>query len=160
MSKMIDQTIETYGFDGLQKTFDNLSEFKDKKRIMMSAFRKALKPTVEVMLNRIPQHQITGNLKRSIGLLEARNNEIAMYAGARIRGGYKGYHGILIDHGTKRRHYITKSGAIHNTGMVRPSYFTEYAAKSTEGWAINTVRLEWEKAIARFIVNSRRKDMK
>lgn len=133
----------------LEKTFNDITNPRGKKEIMISAFRKATKPTLDMAKMNAPLGK-TGNLKKSIGLLVARN-EVAVILGARKTKGYKGWHGRLVEDGTKDRYYITKSGKRHFTGRMNPmgSYakYFERAVKSTEKDVLDTVGDEWYKAI-------------
>jgi hypothetical protein len=138
--------MEVYGLEALETTFKGLQR-ADKKSIMMSAFRKALKPTVDIMYANAPVGK-TGNLQKSIGMVAARD-EVAMYAGARIKGGFRGYHGHLVEEGTYQRFRKTKGGA--PTGKMPYNGFIKRACDSTEKHAIDTVQDEWYKAITRFI---------
>jgi hypothetical protein len=145
--------VQTYGVDALETTFKNLSSFRDKRSILMAAFRKAVKPTVDIMYAHSPVGK-TQNLRKSIGTTSVRGSEIGIYVGARIKGRFKGYIGHIIEEGTVDRHYITKNGNQHNTGRLRYSGHFKRAAESTEQHAIDVVADEWYKAIARHIMRS------
>ena len=142
--------MSTYSLDDLEAAFNNIAILKDKRKIMLSAFRKAMKPTAEIMWANAPVGK-SGNLQRSMGLYAA-SDEIAMYAGARIKGGFKGFHAHLIEEGTVDRHYTTKEGNEHFTGKLRYSGFIRSAAESGEQYAIDIVAKEWYKAIGRYLV--------
>ena len=148
--------IETYGFDALDKTFYNF-QHKDKRNIIISAFRKAVRPTVEQAKSNLSSHTKTGNLMKSIGVVPIRD-EIAVYVGARIKGQFKGYHGHLVEEGTVARFYITKKGNRHETGKMRYTGFFRSAVKTTEEQVMKTVEQEWYNSIDRFIVKSNRRD--
>jgi HK97 gp10 family phage protein len=151
--------IETYGFDGLEKTFDNF-QHKDKKRIFIAAFRKSTKPTIEMAKANAPIGK-TMNLSKSIGMVPM-SEDIGVWLGARVIGGYKGHHGHLVEDGTVDRFYYTKKGNIHRTGKMNPNGryagFFRKAADATEEQVINTLTQEWHNAIARFIVRTNKKD--
>jgi HK97 gp10 family phage protein len=146
---------ETHGFTALEQTFKNF-QFKDKRQILLSAFRKATKPTIDAAKANVPVGP-TGNLNRSIGLVPIRDN-IGVHIGARIRGGWRGYHGYIVEHGTRNRRYQTKNGKIHFTGHMTRTNFMKKAAESTEKQVIDTVAQEWYGAIQRFIIRNDRKD--
>jgi HK97 gp10 family phage protein len=134
------------GFEDLQKVFDYMGN-ADKKKIQIAAFRKAVKPTEQMMRDLAP-HGKTGNLRKSIGTVMMRD-QVGVYVGARIKGGYKGYHGHLVEDGTEYRFRKSKNNA--PTGRTRYKGFVRNAVRITEPLVLNTVRSEWDKAIERFI---------
>jgi HK97 gp10 family phage protein len=135
------------GFENLQGVFNHMDQ-ADKRKIMLSAFKKAVKPTEMVMRDNAP-HGKTGNLRRSIGTIVMKD-QVGVYVGARIKGGYKGYHGHIVEEGTVQRFRKTKNNA--PTGKMRYKGFVRAAVKFTEPMVLNTVRDEWDKAIERFII--------
>lgn len=145
----------------LQKAFQEMAE-KDKRSIMISAFRKATKPTLDATRANI--NSKSGNLKRSIGLLVMRN-EVAVILGARRRHGYKGFHGHLLEDGTKQRGYVAKktthiktpngwhsvkAGERVNTGKGPATHFFSRAIASTGNTALNIMAQEWQNSIEKF----------
>lgn len=142
---------EVYGFDALEKTFSNFA-YKDKRNIIISAFRKATKPTVDQAKANAPVGA-TGNLRKSIGFVPIRG-QAGAYVGARIKGGFRGYHGHLVEEGTVERFRKSKDNA--STGKMRYSGFWRRAMISTEQQVMNTVADEWYKSIEKFIVKNDR----
>jgi hypothetical protein len=137
--------------ENLEKVFKDL-QFKEQRSIMISAFRKATKQTVARTKSNI-YHNVTRNLYRSIGVLTVRN-EAAIIVGARKRGAFKGWHGHLVEDGTKERSYRTKLGNIHRTGRMSASgayagYFRK-AIASTENAVLKIMGDEWYAAIDKF----------
>jgi HK97 gp10 family phage protein len=155
MTKRSDFIVTTYGFDGLEKTFNNF-QYKDKRNIFINAFRKATKPTVEAAKSNAPRGR-TGNLRKSLGIVPMQDN-IGVFVGARVIGGYRGFHSHLVENGTTKRFYVTKRGVRHETGKMNPNAqyagFFRRAIEATESQVIDTVTKEWYDAIARFIVRS------
>lgn len=151
--------IETYGMEGLEKTFFNLDRL-DKKRVLNNAFKKAVQPTVLMALNLVPKGR-TLNLYRSIGTVSM-DERIGVIVGARKTGGYKGYHGFIVEEGTVERQYITKKGNVHKTGKMNPNgryaMFMKKAVDSTEDQVTANIEREWHDAIARQIVRTTNKD--
>jgi len=135
------------GFENLQAVF-NYMDNADKRKILLAAFKKAVKPTELMMRDNAP-HGKTGNLRRSIGTIVMRD-QVGVYVGARIKGGYKGYHGRIVEEGTVQRFRKTKGDA--PTGKMRYKGFVRTAVRLTEPLVMNTVRDEWDKAIERFII--------
>jgi len=125
----------------------------DQKKIFNDAFRKATKPTVQLAQSNAPVGK-TGNLRRSIGAIIPRN-AVAIIIGARQRGGFKGYHGIIVEEGTEERHYITRRGNMHKTGRMNSgahyAHFLKKAVKQTEPEVLNTMGNEWYKAIQKYM---------
>jgi HK97 gp10 family phage protein len=155
----------------LEKCFKDM-QFVDKKKIINSAFRKALAPTVLAAQKNI--HSVTGNLSKSIGIVISRDELVAI-VGARVRGGYKGYHAHLVENGTIERHYIIKKtrsmvnpqtgqwlnfkkGDTQNTGKMNPNAgyagFLRRAVKSTGNEALNIMANAWYEAIDKIIVKN------
>jgi len=143
--------IESTDLVKLQRTFEDL-EYRDQKSIMMSALRKAVKPTNEQAKRNI-YHSVTRNLFKSIGTLVYKN-EIAVLVGARKKGGFHGWHGHLVEEGTVERQYITKKGNIHKTGRMNVSkpysHWLLRAVNSTEKEVTDTMGDEWYNSIERF----------
>jgi len=143
---------ETYGFDALQKTFDNLA-YKDKRGIILTAFRKATKPTIELAKQNAPTGR-TGNLRKSIGMVPVKE-ESAVWIGARVVSGFKGFHSHLVENGTVERWYMTKKGKKHPTGKMNPNaiyaHFWKRSLDATEKQLWDTVQVEWNRAIEKFI---------
>lgn len=152
-------TIETYGFKGLEQTFDNF-RYKDKRTILNAAFRKATKPTVEMAKTNSPRGA-TMNLYKSIGMVPM-SEDVGVWIGARVVGGYKGFHGHLVEDGTVNRFYMTKKGNRHDTGKMNPganyAHFFKRAADATETQVVDSLQNEWYNAIGRFIVRNKTKD--
>ena len=151
--------IETHGFEALEKTFDNFA-YKDKRNIFTAAYRKATKPMVEQSKANAPLGR-SGNLKRSMGMVPMKD-QIGAWVGARVTGGYKGFHAHLVENGTVERFYTTKKGNKHFTGKMNPNAgyarFFQKAFDATEKQAVDTITEEWYRAIDRFIVRNKKKD--
>lgn len=140
--------LEVTGMEALEKTFDNFAR-KDKRNILISAFRKATRPTIDAAKANLAGHRKSGNLIKSVGFSPIRD-EIGAYIGARIRGGFRGYHGFIVEEGTVARFRRTKNNA--PTGKMKYTGFWKKATDSTERQVMNTVASEWYKAIEKFIV--------
>jgi HK97 gp10 family phage protein len=159
MTKKSDIVVSTYGFDGLEQTFKNF-QYKDKRNIFINAFRKATKPTLDAARSNVPRGK-TSNLYRSLGLVPMQDN-IGVFIGARIIGGYRGFHGHLVEDGTVNRYVKTEKGKTLKTprftGKMNPNAhyagFFRKAVEGTERQVIDTVTKEWYDAIARFIVRN------
>jgi hypothetical protein len=161
MTKKSDFVVSTYGFDGLEETFKNF-QYKDKRGIFMNAFRKAVKPTLEAAKGNVPIGK-TGNLRKSLGVVPMQDN-IGVFVGARVIGGYRGFHGHLVEDGTVNRYVKTEKGkplkTPRFTGKMNPNaYYAGFfrkAIESTEKQVVDTIQKEWYDAIARFIVRNKK----
>jgi hypothetical protein len=149
--------IESPDQERLQRLFSEL-QYKDQRNIVISALRKATKPTVELAKSNI-HHSVTGNLRKSIGLLTVRN-EAAVIVGARKRKPFKGSHGHLVEEGTVDRWAKTWHGKpLLNkrfTGKMNASrpyaFWMKKAVNTTSEYAVNVMGAEWYNAIERFHV--------
>jgi hypothetical protein len=171
MSKGIDKAdflVQTFGFEALEQTFRNF-ETRDKKRIIMAAFKKATKPLVEKAQSNILPYRKTGALYNSIGVLPLRG-EVGILVGARkggtSEGHFAGYHGHLLNDGTKDRYVKVQKGKTLKkprfTGKMSAAkpynrWFTK-AAFATEGQAIDSISRDWYMEISKFIIRNDRKD--
>jgi hypothetical protein len=104
----MDFTVESPDFDKLEKTFLELSQM-DQYKLGIAVLRKGTKPT-EIQAQSNIVHDVTGNLTKSVGTLNAPNREIAVIIGARKGRGYKGWHGHLVEEGTVDRYAKTWKG--------------------------------------------------
>ena len=73
----------------------------------------------------------TGNLRNSIGFINRSSRgkyPSTRLIGARVYGGFKGYHAHLLEYGTVKREYKSKNNKSHYTGsspakpFMRPAY--------------------------------------
>jgi HK97 gp10 family phage protein len=142
----MDITINTSQVEVLKDFFNDLSN-RDQRKIFMVAFRKASKPLITDAKATVPRR--TGNLAKSIGSI-ALSSEIALLVGAKKGGGYKGWHGHLIENGTVDRFRRSKNNA--PTGRMNPTHFFESAYNKNEKGVIDSVEEEWLKAIDQCIV--------
>lgn len=114
----------------LSKVFQKLA-YEDQREVLLDAFEKATRPTVMAVKANAPVRSGgTGNLRKSIGLLVAKN-EIAVIIAARRNKGYKGWHAHLVEFGTRQRSYVTKNGNEHRTG--RMDYLKPYGGFFNRG---------------------------
>jgi hypothetical protein len=155
MNKGVDITFTSPDMLRLQKTFQNL-RYIDQRKVLISAFRKATKPVLNQIKANAPRGA-TGNLKKSIGLLVSRN-EISVILGARKRKGFKGYHGHLVEDGTKDRYVKTWRGkplkkkrytGRMDSGGSYAGYFKRAIDSKGDG-VHKTLGTEWYKAIQKF----------
>lgn len=131
----------------LEKTFQDLA-YSDQRNVLLSAFRKATKPTVDAVKANAPQGK-HDNLRKSIGLLTA-INEIAVILAARRKRPFKGDLGAIFEDGTKERQYKTKRGMIHRTGHIIGLKYFQKGIDTTQNKVLESLGDEWHKSIERF----------
>lgn len=106
-------TAETKMLDDLAKFLHEAGKkniHPDIKKVVNESHRLAAKPIIKGARNRLKKHKATGNLARSIGFVALSNkNSLRSKVGARSFGRFKGYHGYLVNRGSKVR--TTKAGA-------------------------------------------------
>lgn len=135
----------------LEDFFYDLS-VTDQRKVFLTGFRKAARPLVKAAKAGAPKGK-TGNLEHSIGTM-AVTQEIAIIVGARKGGGrYRGWHGHLMEHGTRQR--VRKSGG--STGRVIGKKFFETAFYQTQEKMYGEIDREWYQAIDRKIININKK---
>jgi len=142
----MDITVNTTQIDALRDFFDGLSS-ADQRKIFLTAFRKVAKPIIAEAKATVPRK--TGNLARSIGSI-AVANEAAILVGAKKSGGYKGWHGHLIENGTVNRFRKTKKNAA--TGRIIGTHFFENAYNNNEHFITQYTEEEILQAIDKLIV--------
>lgn len=133
------------------ENFKQISQHK----ILGSMFYAAAKPMEDEqkrVLNQVTTKR-TGNLEKSIGRVRVpikKANELgAVRVGPRRGGQYKGYHGHLIEFGTKDRY--TKRGKYTGRGPRLPFVEPAYRNKKDEvesrmGVEIGKVLKRWERS--------------
>lgn len=142
----MDISVNSQQIESLREFFDGLSA-ADQRRIFLTAFRRAAKPIITEAKATVPRR--TGNLARSIGSI-AVANEAAILVGAKKSGGYKGWHGHLIENGTVNRFRKTKNNAA--TGRVIGTKFFENAYTNNEHFITQYTEEEMLQAIDKLIV--------
>ena len=115
--------VKITGMKELNQVMSGLKKFNQHK-IMGSVLYKASKPmmTAQKQIAAQKTTRRTGNLDTSIGRMKVSMKKAAeigtVRVGPRIGGRYKGYHGHLIEFGTKDRY--TKKGAYRGRGPSLP----------------------------------------
>jgi len=142
---------DSYQIQVLEEFFNNLSTTNQRK-IFLAGFRRASKPLVRAAKANSPYRR--GTLRKSIGTI-AVTNEIAILVGAKKSGGYKGWHGHLVESGTTERFRKSKGGA--PTGTVNATHFFEKAYDQTSPEVFKTIEQEWYNEIDRFIARVNRR---
>lgn len=130
--------------------FFNALALADQQKIFAAGFRRAAKPLTSKAKSNAPRR--SGRLEKSIGPIYLKN-EIAVVVGARRGGANKGYHGMLVERGTRER--IRKNGA--STGRMKGQFWFEKAYNSTSGIMDDEISQEWYHAIDRLIIRTNKK---
>lgn len=107
--------------------------------ILLSIHKEAAKPLVEAAQSLAPVKK--GLLKKSIGTASGgsikRTGEIGLVTvGPRRKGGYQGFHGHLVERGTKERR--TKSG--ESRGVMPATPFMEPAFNATQVLVVSRIQ--------------------
>lgn len=143
--------IDTSQLDALRDFFEGLTAV-DQRKIFLAAFRKAAKPLVADAKATVPRR--TGNLANSIGTMGV-SGEAALLVGAKKGGGYRGWHGHLIENGTVDRFRKRKNNA--PTGRVTGTRFFESVYESNEEYIVHSTEEEWLRAIDNMIIRINKK---
>ena len=152
---MMDISIDVRDLVTLENFFDEL-EHKDQRKILMSSYRRAVKPLLSAAKGSVPKTSMMG-LYRSMGTEEI-PGDTAILVGSKMntktlrRSGGKKYvgkvwYGHLVEEGTKLRHW--RKGK--STGVMPASHFFRDAISVTEDQVIGIVAEEWYDEIERFI---------
>lgn len=134
----------------LEAFFYDLSAI-DQRRIFMSGYKKAAKPLINAAKTLVPKGR-TKNLYNSIGF-KTLPYDIAVIVGTRQSGGFKGWHGHLVERGTKQRQYLTSTGKVHKTGAARGTRFFQIAYQQTYEQINDAIAAEWLHAIDRKVMS-------
>jgi HK97 gp10 family phage protein len=134
----------------LEDFFNSLS-YTDQRKIFLAGFRRAAKPLIAAAKINVPKR--TGTLMRSIGSIEV-PQEIAIIVGAKKAGRYKGWHGHLVENGTKERVRRKNKGS---TGKMPATHFFENSYNATKEQVFDTIEKEWHNEIYRQIIRINRR---
>lgn len=147
-----DIEINVLGDMELTQLFQQL-KMSQQKSIQISAFRAATKPLLQDAKSNLlarTKGKAGGSLHKSLGAKPHRSLPI-LKIGARRGGNFAGYHGHLIDEGTKLRQYTTKKGVVRKTGSVSATNFWIDAVDKNERAALESVGDQIIKAFHRYI---------
>jgi hypothetical protein len=135
---------DTTELQALEAFYNDLSDV-DKRKVFIASFRKAGKILLDKVKPQLPRR--TGNLQNSLGIRPV-GNDISVDVGAFRGGGKKGWHGHLIENGTKERYRRTRSGA--STGRISPDPIWEQTYGQTEEQMLQAISDEWYDTIYQF----------
>lgn len=150
--------VKITGLDNVTEALRNM-QYADKKKILLSAYKRAVKPTYTMMKSLAPKGK-TLNLWNSIGIQSfKRQDKVGVKIGARASGRYRGYHGYIVEFGTVNRYAKTYKGkpltTPRFTGKMPYNGFVRKSVKATESQVVNSVAQEWHNAMKRFIKRSK-----
>lgn len=147
--------IKLTGHQQIDQVFRGLPNVLQDK-VMQDAHAKAVKLTVDRAKLIAPEGP-TGNLVDSIGVVRARGKgrtEMGLvYAGPRRRGKSRGYHGHLVEYGTKPRQ--NKRGA--NRGVMPAKPFMAPAWEMTKQAVLRAIPPELGRKLNAFMKRTIRK---
>lgn len=113
---------DIYGDKQLNAFFKEVLNDKQRKQILLHAFRLASKPylkTIKANLLSKTKAKRSGNLFKSLGTKPTKSKlKPSLLIGARTFNNYKGHHAHLLEFGTDHR-YITK---IKGKALTKPKY--------------------------------------
>jgi len=138
---------------GLKNFFDNSMDFKQRRAVFMSAYRKAAKPLVQETKQNLKSRRKSkaagSNLNKSIGV-KAKSKQVMLLVGARTYGNFKGFHGHLLNYGTQERFRKTKSRKRVSTGKMPAMNFWTDALESKTELVGNSIQGEIENALRKW----------
>jgi hypothetical protein len=156
--------IQLLGDAELNDFFNKALTFKEQKSVMISAYRKAGKPVIDEarQLLRIRRKKLSkkNRLDESFGMIPMKSRKPAMLIGARKSKGFKGFHGHLVNEGTKNRlRKIKRSGIRGKLGLRRTvsagrmpaTHFWDDALTNKTPTVIANMQKEMQKALSRLV---------
>jgi hypothetical protein len=168
--------VDTGDLKDLENIFNDLNKM-DQKKIIISSYRKAVKPLLSATRANLSGHNKSWGIYRSIGTIEQPNN-LAIWVGSKTNTRTvkrehgrswitKVWYAHLLELGTKPRNWrgpivgsrITRRGKripIREgkgkfVGEVKGIHFFENAYNQTEDQIFSSVANDWYESIARFI---------
>ena len=162
-SQMMDVSIDGSNLKVLEDFFDGL-EHKDQRKVLMSSYRRAVKPLLSVARGTVPKSPLMG-LYRSLGTQEI-PGDTAIFVGSKmntktLRRSHgknwisKVWYGHLVELGTGQRQWRRKGGK--STGAMPASHFWENALAATEDQVFSIAAKEWYNEIERYIRRTNKK---
>lgn len=161
MSNVLNVTVQ--GFEELKAKIKALANDKDKKREMLIVLRQVAKPTLNASKAMVPvstkshiarkKKILSGNLKKSLGLITGKGPEPTIYVGARAKGNNDGWYAHFVHDGVniynkgfkrKRKKGANNGSAIRRTAR---NPFLKNAYQQTQ----SSVTADAEKKMAAFI---------
>ncbi len=127
-----DTGVNLLGDKQLNELFNNMLKDRQKRSVVISAFKKASKPmlrTIKANLIARTRAKSSGNLAKSLGTKAVSRLPI-LRLGARTFGNWKGFHAHFGEFGTVNRY--TKSGAARGKITATPWFRPGVEAKSKE----------------------------
>ena len=127
-----------------QKAIKRIPSQMDKRRELLRVIRPATKHTVSRLKSLVARHDNTGNLEDSVGTITGTSKTFPnVLVGYRVRRGFKGFHGHIVEHGTNAR---KKRGNGAYTGSMPALNLVDKASKQSEAQSVQ----ELEKRVAKY----------
>lgn len=160
---MMEVSIDGSDLKVLEDFFDSLGR-KDQRKVLMTSYRKAVKPLLSAAKGSVPKSPLMG-LYRSLGTTEV-PGETSIFVGSKTNTQtLRQSHGInriskvwyahLVELGTGQRHWRRKSHK--STGAMPASHFWENSLAATEDQVFDIAGKEWYDEVERFIVRTNKK---
>ena len=168
--------IDTRNLKGLEDFFDGLNK-RDQKKIIITSYRKAVKPLLAAARANLSGHNKSYGIYRSMGTVEDRTN-IAIDVGSKTntktvrRTGSRNFitkvwYAHLLEKGTveriQRRQSFRRGAKIRgthagkSTGKMPATHFFENAYNQTENQIFQTVANDWYDSIEKYIRKTNKK---
>ncbi|MCE7996427.1 MAG: hypothetical protein HEP71_30900 [Roseivirga sp.] len=91
------------GWDKFTEAMKRIPQ-EHKRVVLLRVLRRSTKHAIRSIRAELRQHDDDGDLWDSVGNITGKSKTFPnVLVGYRVRGRYKGYHGHLIEHGTKQR---------------------------------------------------------
>jgi len=156
-------TMDLYGEEELNNFFHKTLTFGQQKSVMLSAYRKAGKPLIDtarqLLRSRRKSASKGSSLDKSFGMKPMRSKKPALLVGSRRFGGFKGFHGHLVDSGTVKRYRKTKNGKVSTGTMPALNIWSDALQKETPGM-IQNMRGELIESLNRLVQRNLKKQAK
>lgn len=126
-------------------SIEGLKEFEDavkklplqyKRQELLKPLRRSTEPTIKALKRQVTKHTDSGNLYDSVGNITGKSKSFPnVLVGYRV-GRYSGFHGHLVEHGTKPRF----RGSKKDTRVLRRGKYRKGRIYTGEMPALNLVK--------------------
>ena len=127
-----------------QAAIKRIPQQMDKRREILKVIRPATKHTVKTLKNLVAKHDHSGHLEDSVGTITGLSRDYPnVLVGYRVKRGFKGFHGHLVEAGTRPR-YKKKNKAY--TGVMPALGLVKKASDQSERESVAAL----EKRVAKY----------
>jgi len=133
---------------GFEQFAYQVSQIPDKyqRAEVLKVLRKCTSPTIRAIRSQVIKHDNSGNLWQSVGNITGKSKTFPnILVGFRVRNGYKGFHGHILEHGTQERFRrkkrtsafgVVRNGKNISTGKMPALNLVKKGANASESQAI------------------------